>query len=50
MAPTDWMEWDPGWAVVPDFDSQAETADVYRVPPYLPPGSSTTASGTAEEH
>jgi hypothetical protein len=50
MAPIDWMEWDLGWAVVPDFDSQAETADFDRVPPSLPPGSSTTASGTTEEH
>ncbi len=50
MAPIDWMEWDPGSAVDPDFDSQAETADAYRVPPSLPPGSSTTASGTTEEH
>jgi hypothetical protein len=50
MAPIDWMEWDLGWAVAPDFDSQAETADAYRVPPYLPPGSSTTARCTTEEH
>ncbi len=48
MAPIDWMEWDPDLAVVLDFDSQAETAEVYRVPPYLPPGS-TTACRTTEE-
>jgi hypothetical protein len=49
MAPIDWMELDPGLAVVPDFDSQVETAEVYRVPPYLPPGSSTTARCTTKE-
>jgi hypothetical protein len=50
MAPTDWMELARGLAVVPDFDLQAETDDVCRVPPYLPSGSSTAASGTTEEH
>ncbi len=50
MAPTDWLELALGLAVAPDFDLQAETADVHRVLPYLPSGSSTTASGTAEEH
>jgi hypothetical protein len=49
MAPTDWMEWDLGWAVVPDFDLQAETVDAYRVPPYLPSSSSATARRTTEE-
>jgi hypothetical protein len=49
MAPADWMELAPGLAVVPDFDSQAETADFDRVPPYLPPSSSATTRRTTEE-
>jgi hypothetical protein len=47
MVLVNWMELAPGWAVVPDFDSQAETADGYRVPPSLPPGSTSTTANSA---
>jgi hypothetical protein len=50
MALIDWLELAPDSAVVPDFDSQAETAEVYCVPPSLPPGSSATTRRTAKEH
>jgi hypothetical protein len=49
MDRADWMELAPGWAVVPDFGSQAETDDSDRVPPYLPPGSSATTRRTTKE-